>query len=82
MMKFHLLLLSLILPMNLLADKETVRDVPTDKSEPKEQQDPLTIRALTHLEIRLNIKFNIPFPSTYDIDAYRKRPLALWEIGG
>ena len=81
-MKFSLLLFTLILPMNLLAEKETIRDVATDKSDPKEPQDPLTIRALTHLEKRLNIKFNIPFPTTFDIDAYMKRPLALWEIGG
>ena len=30
----------------------------------------MTIRALTHLEKRLNIKFNIQFPATFDIDAY------------
>ena len=77
-----LVLFALILPMNLSADKERVRDVATDKSEPKEQQDPLTIRALTHLEKRLDIKFNIPFPTNHGIDVYRKRPRALWEIGG
>jgi len=81
-MKILLLLLALILPMDLRAEKETVRDVPTDKSKQRETQDPLTIRALTRLEKRLNIKFNIPFPATFDIDAYMKRPIALWEIGG
>lgn len=81
-MKFVLLLLALILPLNLRAAKETARNIPTDKSEPKELQDPLTVRALTRLEERLNIKFNIPFPATFDIDVYMKQPLALWEIGG
>lgn len=80
-MKFLLLILALILPIDLRAEEEAVRDVPAEKNEPKETQDSLTILALTRLEKRLNIKFNIPFPATFDIDAYMKRPLALWEIG-
>ena len=81
-MKFLLILLVPILPLNLHAEKETVRDVATKKSESEEKHDPLTVRALARLEKRLNIKFNIPFPATFDIDVYMKRPLALLEIGG
>jgi len=80
-MKFLLVLLVLNLPLNLCAEKEAVRNVPTKNDDPGGKQDPLTIRALSRLEKRLNIKFNIPFPDNFDPDAYLKRPIALWEVG-
>lgn len=81
MKKTILALLVLMLPLELPAEKEVVRDVLTKIREP-EQQDPLTIRALARLEKRLDIKFNIAFPATFDVDAYRKRPLALLNTNG
>jgi hypothetical protein len=43
---------------------------------------PVLVRALTKLEDRMGVKFNIPFPADFDIDYWRKAPLAHIEISG
>jgi hypothetical protein len=51
-------------------------------SETKEDSgpDPAFVRALTKLEAHIGVRFNVSFPKNYDIDTYRKVPLALIEL--
>lgn len=61
---------------------ENEKDRPLPQQEETMVQDPLTIRALTRLEEKMGIQFNIPFPDNFDIDGYRKRPLATIDVNG
>lgn len=64
------------------AEDDAARNPVREEKEGKVAQDPLTVRALARLEQRMDIKFNVPFPADFDIDVYRKRPLAEFLIGG
>jgi hypothetical protein len=79
-MKTLLALLVLILPLQLLADEDAERDLPSEQQDLA--PDPLTVRALGRLEKKMDVQFNIPFPAQFDIDAYQKRPIALIPIQG
>jgi hypothetical protein len=81
-MKPLLALLVLSLPMIARAEDDVARNPVREEKEGKVVQDPLTVRALARLEQRMDIKFNIPFPASFDTDVYRKRPLAELLIGG
>lgn len=81
-MKILLALLVLNFPMNLHAEAERICEAPSERDEAKAEQDPLTLRALDRLAQHLGIAFNIPFPSDFDPDAYKKRPLAVIQAGG
>lgn len=79
-MKIILALVGLTLPLHIHAGEKIVKDRPVVSDVGVEEEnvpDPATVRALARLEKRMEIRFDIPFPANYDIDAYRKRPIAL-----
>lgn len=78
-----LIALLILSPATLLhAEDDGGRERPTTHEEKQSEQDPITLRALTHLEKRMKIEFSIPFPADFDTDPYRKRPLALFPLDG
>jgi hypothetical protein len=79
-MKILLAVFVLILPLKLLAKDEVERDPPSGQQ--NLVPDPLTVSALGRLEKKMEIRFKIPFPAQFDIDAYQKRPIALISING
>jgi hypothetical protein len=79
-MKIILALVGLTLPFQIRAKDTIVKDRPVVGEVSVEEEnvpDPATVRALDRLEKRMEIRFDIPFPANYDIDVYRKRPIAL-----
>lgn len=51
------------------------------KEEPS-ASDKITTAAIARLERRINAAFTIPFPKEWDIDVYRKQPVALLAVEG
>lgn len=77
-MKIFLVLLALNLPMDSRAEADRVKPDTMEKVE----HDPLTVRALARLEERMGIRFNIPFPANFDVDAHKKQSLAVMTVNG
>ena len=80
LMKPLLLCFALLIPLDLPADDNVARAVANGQDDLV--PDPLTVRALGQLEKKIDCQFKIPFPAHFDIDAYRKRPIALIPING
>jgi hypothetical protein len=79
-MKIILALVGLTLPLHIRAEEKLLKNqsvVGEVSVEEENVPDPVIVRALDRLEKRMEIRFNIPFPANYDIDVYRKRPIAL-----
>jgi hypothetical protein len=81
-MKIPLFLLLMNLATVVCAEADADRERAKPGEEVKIDQDPLTVRALGNLEKKMGIQFTIPFPASFDTDAYRKRPLALLPLDG
>lgn len=76
-----------LLALNLLADLHAEIDVARHQQEDAGVEenvppDPLIVRALGRLEERLGMRFIIPFPADFDVDAHKKLPLAVMEVDG
>jgi hypothetical protein len=79
-MKAAYLLIILCFTVSLRADED--REPERTGLQEKVKPDAKLVRALTQLEKRLNVRFDIPFPENYDIDHWRKNPLACFEVSG
>ncbi len=78
-------LISLTLPVMAQEDRAPSR--PTDPASVVakpglEPHDQVTQRSLARLEEKLGVKFNQPFPAQFDIDVYRRQPIALLPATG
>lgn len=81
-MKILIPVLALSLAMHLHAEDDVVRKPKELTAEENVVQDPLIVRALAGLEQRLDIRFNLPFPVDFDVDAHKKLPLAVMTVDG
>jgi hypothetical protein len=81
-MKILVILLALNPLADLHAETEVIRRPQEAGVEENMPPDPLIVRALGRLEERLGIRFIIPFPDDFDVDAHKKLPLAVLEVDG
>ncbi|MEQ1843419.1 MAG: hypothetical protein ABL994_23680, partial [Verrucomicrobiales bacterium] len=81
-MKLLLPLVALNLCLNAVADEERTRAPGASGRNEPVVPDPLVVHALTRLEERMEIRFDIPFPANFDVDVHKKQPLALIPVDG